>query len=620
MIALSSYEDEFCTHCNLRAEMRNLKQLVKNADQSPRIFIVPFLWCLLASLFDGISVGMFVPILKGAIQGDFGFLYTNQYSKKFFDIFPILGSEPGIIRPLVVLVGILLLFLVAKMATSYISSVSIANVTYLLAHNLRATSFKRCIYLGKGYFDSSSSGQLHAIITQFSAELSWKFANVFRGVASTMPIFFYLLLLWMISWKAVLVTLLLSPLVLAVVPVFRKIKKFSNENARDFLSVGSHLERVLQGIVTVKANSGEEFEIKRFTETSDEAYRSGYRLYRRLMINHTVYRILALVTFGVCGLALLFILGDDIKQSMPSYLIYIVILKRTVDMLQILGGYYGQIQAVSGLVDNINSLYSQPIDEFKLVDGTIPFTGISDRIEIRNLDFDYVSGAPVLRDVSFTIKKGEAVALVGPSGSGKSTLAQLILRLYDAPEGTILIDGIDIRDYSLVSLRERTAYVNQSSNLFDDTLRNNLTYGISREIGDAEIVEALEKAKLGKFLAELPEGLDSYLGEQGVRISGGEAQRVAIARAILKKVDFFILDEATSALDANTEQEVQDAIDALVESKTLLVIAHRFSTLKNVDRILTISDGRIVEEGPLAELLEEEGMFAKLWKAQELFV
>ncbi|MCL4130679.1 UNVERIFIED_CONTAM: hypothetical protein GTU68_038682 [Idotea baltica] len=317
---------------------------------------------------------------------------------------------------------------------------------------------------------------------------------------------------------------------------------------------------------------------------------------------------------------MLLVLGDDVKTNLSSYLIYTVILKRCVDILQQSGYLYGEVLELGGIVKSINSLFELPTKAYELADGSRKFTGVKDKIKVNGLSFNYASGEEIIHDASFEIGSGEVVALVGPSGSGKSTVAQLLLRLYDSEPGMISIDGFDIQEYSLQDLREKTAYVSQSSNLFDDTLRNNLTYGITRSVTDEELLEAIEKAQLKTFFSSLKEGFETRVGDKGIRISGGEAQRVAIARGILKNVGFLILDEATSALDATTEREIQQAIDLFVENKTVLVIAHRFSTLKNVDKIVAIADGRVVEQGSLAELLDENGLFAELWKAQELFV
>lgn len=245
------------------------------------------------------------------------------------------------------------------------------------------------------------------------------------------------------------------------------------------------------------------------------------------------------------------------------------------------------------------------------------FTGFKDKIEFRNVHFSYDESREIIHGVSFEVRKGETVALVGPSGGGKSTLSELMERFYDTDKGDILFDGVSIRNYKQDSLRAAMSLVSQETVLFNDTIKSNIALGRT-DATDEEIVAACKVANAHNFIVESPEGYDTNIGDRGTKLSGGQRQRLSIARAVLKNPEFLILDEATSALDTESEKLVQDALTKLLKGRTSVVIAHRLSTIMNADRIFVIDEGRIVEEGKHEELLAKGGVYAKLVELQNV--
>jgi len=256
-------------------------------------------------------------------------------------------------------------------------------------------------------------------------------------------------------------------------------------------------------------------------------------------------------------------------------------------------------------------------DKFFVKGGTKEFKGLKEKIEIKNLTFSYVTGLPILNNASFSIEKGKMTAIVGPTGSGKTTIISLLIRFYEIPKSTIVIDGIDIKDFTLESLRKHMALVSQETLLFNDSLRKNIIYGLKRNVSEKELIEATKKARLYEFIKKLPEGFETTIGDRGVKLSGGEKQRLSIARALLKKVEILMLDEATSSLDSITEKMIQESIDEAVKGRTSIVIAHRLSTIKNADKIVFIENGEVIEQGKIKELLDKKGKFYEHWMQQK---
>ena len=272
-----------------------------------------------------------------------------------------------------------------------------------------------------------------------------------------------------------------------------------------------------------------------------------------------------------------------------------------------------QFSRFQGPLHNIKELLRQD-DKVYLENGTIPFSGLEEAIDLVSLDFGYDVDEPVLRDITLSIKKEQTTALVGGTGAGKTTLVDLIPRFHDPTRGQVLIDGVDLRELEINSLRHRMAIVSQDTFIFSNSVRNNIAYGME-DVDEAAIREVAQQANAWDFIQELPEGLDTLLGDRGVRLSGGQRQRIAIARALLRDPEILILDEATSALDSLTERLIQESIEKLSKGRTVIAIAHRLSTIARADKVVVLEQGQIVEQGGYQELLDKRG---KLWEYHQI--
>ncbi|CAI8748152.1 ATP-dependent lipid A-core flippase [Pseudomonas sp. IT-P74] len=492
---------------------------------------------------------------------------------------------------------------------SYLGNYFLAKVSLGLVHDLRVQLFNNLLVLPNRYFDKHNSGHLISRITFNVTMVTGAATDAIKVVIreGMTVIFLFASLLYM-NWRLTLVMVAILPLIALMVRTASK--KFRKQSKKIQLAMGdvTHVaSETIQGYRVVRSFGGEKYEEKRFFDASQGNTDKQLRMTRTGAIYTPLLQLVIYTAMAVLMFLVLFLRGDASAGDMVAYITLAGLLPKPIRQLSEVSSTIQK--GVAGAESIFEQLDVQP----EVDTGTVERDVVSGRLDVRNLSFTYPdTERQVLNDISFSVEPGQMVALVGRSGSGKSTLANLIPRFYHHDKGEILIDGVEVEQYKLLNLRRHIAQVTQHVTLFSDTVANNIAYGDLAGAPREDIEKAAKDAYAMDFIAQLPEGLDTQVGENGVLLSGGQRQRLAIARALLKNAPLLILDEATSALDTESERHIQAALDQVMKGRTTLVIAHRLSTIEKADLILVMDQGKIVERGTHEQLLAQNGYYSRL--------
>lgn len=549
------------------------------------------------------SQPMMAGILKYFVDG------LNATSGPTPHVLPLFGR-----LELIYVVPLLLVMVVTWQGMgSFLGNYYLAKVSLGLIDDLRRALFDSLLRLPNVYFDQHNSGHLISRITYDVTMVTGAATDAIKVVIreGMSVVFLFGYLLWM-NWQLTLVMVAILPVIgLMVSHASRKFRRQSRKIQTTMGDLTHVASETIQGYRVVRSFGGEDYESARFRAASEENKAKQLRMVKTAA---TYTPALQFVTFTAMAVVLLLVLllrGDASAGDLVAYLTAAGMLPKPIR----------QLSEVSATIQKglagAESIFAQ-LDEPPEPDhGRVERDRVAGHIEVRNLSFAYPEQTQrVLDNVSFSVEPGQMVALVGRSGSGKSTLSSLIPRFYQYDSGQILIDGVDVRDYTLRNLRRHIALVTQQVVLFNDTVASNIAYGDLSMAPRAAIEQAAEAACAREFIDQLPDGFATLVGENGVMLSGGQRQRLAIARALLKDAPILILDEATSALDSESERHIQSALDHVMAGRTTLVIAHRLSTIERADQILVMEQGCIVERGSHAELLAGNGHYARLHAMQ----
>ena len=505
----------------------------------------------------------------------------------------------------------------AKNISLYIKNVTLSIVQYRLIRDLRNKLYSHFHYLSLSYFNKNKSGELTAVlvndIDNMRNSLSIMFQKLF---VEPINIIILMSLLFIVSTKLALIALLIIPVSgIIIFGISHSIRRRSARSQAQLAGMTSMIAETIGSMRIVKAFATKGFEINRFAKETQKYYKLMLRRDRLRFVSSPVSE-----TFGATIAALLLWVGARdvlVIESISSedFLRFILLLFSLFQPLKNLTNVVNELQNGLASADRVFTIMDIKSD-IQDVDNAAEVNDLKNSLSFDNVSFSYGDEKDkVLSNINFQINKGEILALVGPSGAGKSTLVDLIPRFYDTLDGSIKIDGKDIKELKINSLRSLMGIVTQETFLFDDSVRANIAYGLEN-IPDNKIKDAAIAANAHEFIKELPDGYNTIIGERGVSLSGGQKQRIAIARAIVKNPPILILDEATSSLDSESEKHVQSAIENLMSERTVFVIAHRLSTVHNANKILVLENGKIVQEGKHDELVNIDGLYKQLHKMQ----
>jgi ATP-binding cassette, subfamily B, bacterial MsbA len=592
-----------------RNVMTDFARLLKYIKPYRVIFALSVVLMIMTGLLEGATGLLLVPIFNKLSAA------APSVPSGFLDLERYLPSGDNWQTIAILLVG----FTLAKGVTDYFSSYSMSYIGQHAIADVRTSLYDHIIRQSASFFTKRPTNELTAHLMSDAAMVERSVSDTLRDLLKeSVSLIVYLVLLFSRSWQLASLILLLAPPVAYLTQTFnRRLRGYLNSRQESGAEMLDTAQEAISSHRVVKAFGMEDYESARFGRIARKQMRDQLRAFRIYFLSPIV-----LETVGMIVLACLLlyakssiIAGQMTPGDFVAFLYFMFMSYQPIRRLSRL-----QYDLQNGLA-SASRIFRVMDEQMEMRDrpGAIEIERFSREIEFRDISFSYGAGfdLPVLEDISFKVRAGEMVAIVGQSGAGKSTLTNLIPRFYDVSEGAVLIDGHDVRDLQLASLRKQIAVVTQEVHLFNDTVRANIAYGAyERGDGEAEIRKAARAALADEFISKLPEGYDTVIGERGLILSGGQRQRIAIARAILKDAPILILDEATSALDTESEMLVQQALNNLMSGRTTIVIAHRLSTVRSADRIIVMEGGRIAETGTHQELLGRGGIYRRLYELQ----
>ena len=607
--------------------MKSLKTIFKYISKYPSLVTAYFSFNILAAAFGVVSLGMLSPFLmlifkQGdtfKVDADKGSVLNpvNMLKEK---LSALVQTQEGATNALLILCSIIFIAIVLKNIFAYLSMYFLNPIRNKILNDMRRSMYQKILQLPVGYFSEQRKGDVMSKLSNDLADVEGSTISVMESLFRE-PIVVIISLVYLLVLSPQLTMFLLVFLPIAGFILGRIGRTLKKQNAmvlQQFGAIFSTIEETLGGIRIIKAFNAEKKIERKFNAENDGLLQLKNKANRRRDLASPVSETMG-VTAVLCilyyGGRLVLENNSAFALNAGDFIAYIAIFSQLIQPLKALSNASYNIQKGSASIERIETLINEKV-EIEELPGAKVLENFTDSIELRNVSFGY-QDQPILNNINLRIKKGQTIALVGSSGAGKSTLADLIPRFIDASSGEVLIDGVNIKEYTLHSIRNQMGIVTQEAILFNDTIGNNIALGVDAA-EDSAIEMAATIANAHSFIQKKEEGYLSNVGDRGMKLSGGERQRLTIARAVLKNPPILILDEATSSLDTESERLVQDAINNLMSNRTSIVIAHRLSTIRHADEIIVLQKGSIVERGTHDELIVQQGFYKRLVDMQEV--
>src|SRR5688572_2259065 len=609
--------------------MNKYSRIFKYLGQYKGQIVLYFFFIILSIIFSIISIGMLMPFMELIFKGDEGSLAgmmkeTNNPLIKFLRDFLLEnirkngGGMEGKLKTLGLLCIIIIVSIFLKNLFLYLSFYVLNPMKNRVVNQLRSDLYYKILHLPIGFFTEKRKGDIISRTTHDVNEVEGSVVGALEGwIRDPLTIIINFAFLFYLSPRLTLFLIIFIPVIgLIIGRIGRSLKKQSGEAAIKYGESVSVLDETLSGLRVIKAFNIEPLLRKRFFKINDELLTAKNKISYRRDLASPLSEFLGVVVFtGILWFGGRMVLNQEIPLEASAFITYLALFYNIINPAKSLSTSFSNMQKGSAAIARIEEVLETPITVDDNVNGKL-LQSFNDKIEFRNVSFAY-DDALILNNINLIVEKGKTIALVGSSGAGKSTLADLVPRFHDVTGGEVLIDGINIKDYSLKSVRSLMSIVTQEPILFNDSVAVNIKLG-KQDATDEEIIQAAKVANAHNFIIQKENGYKTNIGDRGSKLSGGERQRLTIARALIKNPPILILDEATSSLDTESERLVQEAINNMMQNRTSIVIAHRLSTIRHADEIIVIQNGKIVERGTHDQLLGQNGFYKRLVEMQEV--